>query len=655
MKTLILNRAIARWWAWAHGRPPAGTRATRLLLLVLLASLLYHKGTCQSITLHSIADARQTGGDNGYTMDGSRMMLFSRPKLLSPGNFGPSGIYPKNVFIIDGYQTSGSLTQISAVPTTDMFFFGTFDRQEASLQTFTTAEIDSLYNWSKRGGKLIIAASAVLPNPGVGLFDTRILNSKWGFDIILDVTSMIVPTPTGIGTSIFNGPFGGVSYAYQGGSSQGFFFTTPPNSVVLANTVAGDPTLIVDCNTLDLIVSDVDPYTILGGITQGPDINNVQDAFWANTIAFMDQMEGPPVITRNGYTLSTGTYSAYQWYWNGAPINGATGQSLDVDTNGIYSVKVTLSCTCEVMSDPEDIKDYQSVYHVSAMHTNAECGHCDGTASATASQGTGPYSYLWSTGDTTQSIGPVCTGVYTVTATDMHQNTATTTATISDNTLAPPSIQAANLLICAGDSAWLCTNGNYAGYAWNNSDTSACMYVKDAGSYYLTVTDNNGCTAESNHLLLSVNPVPPVSISVIGDSLTAYGGTTYQWYLNGVVIAGAVLPAFNINQPGSYAVAVTDSNGCTALSNPVAYTGIPNSEKAGFFNFYPNPVTQNLTVDLQESNYDLTVCDVTGRKVFGGRSASAKTEIDFSRFASGVYFITAQTNRSTITRKVVKQ
>src|ERR1043165_2470936 len=202
-----------------------------LLFAFLFSGLLCNSGFCQTINLHSISVARQTSGQSGYTLDGNWMLTSSRPKIQNQANFGPLGTYNKNVFVIDGYATSGSLTQMSTVPLSDLFLFGTFDLLAPTLQPFTTAEIDSLYNWSKRGGKLIIAPQAKIPG-----FDPTVLHAKWGFDIALDVPASITPTVTGNSTSIFHGPFGTVSSATQGGSSEGYFSATPQNFVTLATT-----------------------------------------------------------------------------------------------------------------------------------------------------------------------------------------------------------------------------------------------------------------------------------------------------------------------------------------------------------------------------------------------------------------------------------
>lgn len=302
----------------------------------------------QTITLHSISNARQPGGAEGYTLDGQHMLTSSREKLLHQYNFSPTGIYPKSININDGYFTAASLEQITTVPTDQIFFFGAFNLNEPTLQQFSTAEIDSLYNWSKRGGKLIIGATpAFLP------YNPSVLNSKWGFDLTLgNVNFAFDQTTAGSNTDIYKGPFGIIISAWEGGSAQGFFNMIPTNSVVLATHTDGTPTLIMDCNTLDLITADVDGYTSVGGVSQGPVINLNQDIFWANTIVFMDKLQPPPIITNHYDTLRlNASYNSYQWYFNNDTISGATNQIYLPTEFGNYTVAVTVNGGCKVTSD----------------------------------------------------------------------------------------------------------------------------------------------------------------------------------------------------------------------------------------------------------------------------------------------------------------
>jgi gliding motility-associated-like protein len=319
------------------------------LFFIIILTTCFSKTIGQTITINSITASRQPYGDQGYTLDGIRMSLLARVKLLNSYNFSSIGIYPKSVAIIDGYGSSGSLTSISSVPTNQIFFFGSFNKLDLSTQQFTPAEIDSLYNWSLRGGKLIIASGGTYGT----IADGEILDNKWGYTYQSLVPRGFFPTVSGNATDIFNGSFGNVNIAMQGGAAQGFFSSLTSNYVVFAtDDENGNPTLFMDCNTLDLIVSDVDAFTDLGGVTGNGSINSTQDKFWVNTIVFMDKLQPPPVLTDNANILSLNSnYNSYQWYYNGAIISGANTPTLNAENNGNYQVEVTVNGGCQIKSN----------------------------------------------------------------------------------------------------------------------------------------------------------------------------------------------------------------------------------------------------------------------------------------------------------------
>lgn len=303
-----------------------------------------------TIRLHSITDGRQTGGDHGYTLNGPRMINHARPKLENPAYFSPTGIYPKTILINDSYGTEGSLESITSISGIDMFYFGVFNKLDGSMIPFTNAELDSLYAWSKRGGKMLIGASGT---PSLNVFDPSNLNAHWGFDIVYHIPLVqVLPPPTGEGEPLFNGPFGMVAAANQGGASQGYFNELLNEAVVMGEEAEGNATLILDCATLDLIVADNDVHTDLGGMSLGASILNDNDRFWLNTIAFLDQLQGPPVITTDGNTLSTGDYLEYQWLLDGEPVSGANEAIFTPTETGYYSVWVSMSCGCPYTSEP---------------------------------------------------------------------------------------------------------------------------------------------------------------------------------------------------------------------------------------------------------------------------------------------------------------
>lgn len=60
-----------------------------------------------------------------------------------------------------------------------------------------------------------------------------------------------------------------------------------------------------------------------------------------NFIAMVDPVPATPSITQNGFVLTSSSATGNQWYLNGNPISGATGQSYTATQNGNYSVVVT--------------------------------------------------------------------------------------------------------------------------------------------------------------------------------------------------------------------------------------------------------------------------------------------------------------------------
>ena len=122
--------------------------------------------------------------------------------------------------------------------------------------------------------------------------------------------------------------------------------------------------------------------------------------------------------------------------------------------------------------------------------------------------------------------------------------------------LAPPLITTNENIFCSDDSTQICALSGYASYQWNAgvTGTGNCIYAKQAGDYYVTITDINGCTAESNHLPISVYPVTPASIIRQGDTLSSYGAVSYQWFLNNNPITNATGPIYIAGQQGLYSI-----------------------------------------------------------------------------------------------------
>lgn len=140
---------------------------------------------------------------------------------------------------------------------------------------------------------------------------------------------------------------------------------------------------------------------------------------------------------------------------------------------------------------------------------------CDGnTVILTSSEA---VSYVWSTGETTQSIVVAQTGSYSVTVTDANGcvGTSAPVDVVVNNNPTPEVVADGPLAFCAGGSVVLtaASNGNIVSYLWSNGETTQSITVSVAQNYLVVVTDANGCSGESNPVLVTVyeNLVPVVT------------------------------------------------------------------------------------------------------------------------------------------------
>jgi gliding motility-associated-like protein len=124
-------------------------------------------------------------------------------------------------------------------------------------------------------------------------------------------------------------------------------------------------------------------------------------------------------------------------------------------------------------------------------------GYCNGSATVGATGGTGSYTYLWSNGNTTNTITDLCADTYTVTVTDENGCSVIHNVVIEDVNIQMEITDTTHVL-CAGlptGSATVAANGGNAPYAysWNTGVNGPTITDLAAGWYYVTITDANLC------------------------------------------------------------------------------------------------------------------------------------------------------------------
>lgn len=278
-------------------------------------------------------------------------------------------------------------------------------------------------------------------------------------------------------------------------------------------------------------------------------------------------------------TASGGTPPyTYDWSNNGSQNPDTDPQTMMGLLAGPYSVTVTDSTGCTAVA-MVTIGQTQGPSVVVTVDMNATCV-AGGSATATASGGVGPYTYLWSfNSQTTQTATNLPPGTHTVTVTDANGCMTTGSVTITQTDAPDAIISSSTPSACASNSgsATVSASGGTGPYTydWSNDgpddpdNDPATVTGLGAGTYTVTVTDAAGCTATAQVSIAASLP-PTVVITAVMDadcstpgSATASvsGGTgpfDYLWD-NGETTATAT----NL-MGGQHSVTVTDANGCMA-------------------------------------------------------------------------------------------
>lgn len=192
-------------------------------------------------------------------------------------------------------------------------------------------------------------------------------------------------------------------------------------------------------------------------------------------------------------------------------------------------------------------------------------GLSDGSATASATGGTSPYTYLWSNSGTTAIAGNLSAGTYTVTISDALGDTASASATITEPTLLVSTAIVDSNTTCNGLANGGATASALGGtapytYSWSNSATTASITGVIAGTYSVTITDKNGCTdsasaAITEPLALTASPkmingTTITQFSENGDNTGLYSlEQTFIATDNGPLVAAIIKAAYYSGSP----------------------------------------------------------------------------------------------------------
>lgn len=204
-----------------------------------------------------------------------------------------------------------------------------------------------------------------------------------------------------------------------------------------------------------------------------------------------------PVITANndflcpGSTLTLSSTVAQNYYWS----TGDNTQSISVASPGIYSVNCINAFGCsreavyEVVSGSCAAPD-------ATLPISGVVNLCEGTPLVVSAKP--GFHYLWSTGQTTQSITIYYGGTYTVSVSNSSGISVVSLPIIVNIQTTPKAlITASGIMSICPPAVLTLTASASKTYLWSNGATTQSIVVNQPGVYFVTVANNKGCTAVS--------------------------------------------------------------------------------------------------------------------------------------------------------------
>jgi len=517
-----------------------------------------------------------TGGTSAYT--------FNRGTgAQTSGTFSglTAGTYNVTITDANGCTTTRgvTLTAPSALTTTigSQTSLTCLNSNNGSF-TITAAGGTAGYTFNRGTGA---QASGTFTGLAAGTYNVTVTDAN-GCTDIRPVT--LTQPATGITTSIGTQ----TNIACNGGNAGSFSInatggTTPYSynrgtGVQASNTFSG-----LTAGTYNVTVSDN------GGCTAVQTVNISQPAILAGSTTTQTNV-GCFGGNNGSFTVNaTGGTAAYTYNrGTGAQTSGTfTGLAA-----GTYNVTITDANGCTAVQSVNINQPSTALSATAAGQNPVSCfGGNNGNFTIAASAGTSPYTFNRGTG--TQSTGVfnnVAAGIYTVTVTDANGCQATQAVTISQPaTGLSTSISTQTNVACLGGNngaVSLSAAGGVPSYIFNRgtgAQASGTFNSLAAGTYNITVSDANGCTAVQNVVISQ--PTTSFAVSVSTTSTTCAGsdgsaiaigtgGNTPYTFVWSNAASGNAITNLNI---GNISVTATDNNGCAVSASGFVANGCATS------------------------------------------------------------------------------
>jgi len=428
-----------------------------------------------------------------------------------------------------------------------------------------------IYAWSTSNGNIVSGGTTLMPIVNTAgtynLLVTNTSNSCTSSATAVVTQNQTLPissiaTPSNLNCSVTQLQLDG-SASSQGPSITYAWTTANGNIVSGANT---QTPLINEAGTYVLLVTNT-----MNGCTQTASTTVLESA--AVTLSLQNSTNVGCFGENNGSAsvLGGGGLGTMAYLWN----TGDTTLTVSQLLAGNYTVTTTddEGCTASLVVN---IGQPDALLANATATGETSQGSNDGTATASPTGGSQPFSYAWSNSDSTAQIFNLTPGAYTVTITDNNGCTVSQMVNVNAFNCTLTSTISVSQVTCNGaanGAASLNTSGGSLPLVilWSNGDTTAAIANLSPGTYTASITDATNCSFVisvqlSEPSVLSANAAATSETALDANDGTATasptGGTQPFFYIwnNGETTA-------NIDSlpPGAYTVTISDNNGCMAV------------------------------------------------------------------------------------------
>jgi hypothetical protein len=378
-------------------------------------------------------------------------------------------------------------------------------------------------------------------------------------------------------------------------SAQGCSVTTPAvnvtvNALPIANIVASGPLTYCQGGSLTLSATGIGSYQWSNGSTAAilPITASGTYSYTITNAAGCSATSSPAVVQINpvpvvaavtgNNSVCMGATTSYSNATSGGTWTSLNPNIATVDASGVITglmagssvinYTVTNSSGCSTIASKTIIVN---PVPSAITQVNGNTTFCSGGSVTLVAPPADTY--LWSNNATTQTITVNSSGNYSVTTTLSGCTGTSIPVAVTVNALPATNITASATALCPGATATLSVP-TAATYLWSNGAITPSIATSTPGTYSVTVTNANGCSATSAPVTLTAATTPTVTVTPNGPvnfctgssvvlNSNASAGSTFLWS------NGATTQNITASTSGVYFVTVTNAAGCQTMSNNI--------------------------------------------------------------------------------------